>query len=62
MIVVLKCKFCSSIAEFSKGYQKALCFGGCPEAILNEDNFEIYSVEGNIIEWVQWVRNGEMQG
>ena len=59
MLVILKCKLCGSVAEFSKGYLKALCLGGCPEVLVSEDNFEIYSIDGNILEWVQWVRNGD---
>ena len=61
MLVIVKCKRCGSISEVIKGSQEALCLGGCPKILVNEDNFEIYSVEGNIIEWIQWVRNGEQQ-
>ena len=62
MLIIAKCLKCGSAAELCKGNQEALCLGGCPKILVNEDNFEIYSIEGNIVEWVQWIRNGDSKG
>ena len=62
MLVIVKCLKCGSTAEPSSGGVKALCLGGCPEAFVSKDNFEVYSIEGNIIEWINWVRGKDYQG
>ena len=62
MLVIVKCLKCGSTAEFSKGYLTALCLGGCPEVPVNKGNFEVYSIDGNIIEWIDWVRGRDYKG
>ena len=56
MLEIVKCLKCGSTAELSQGSLRALCMGGCPEMPANAKNFEIYSIEGNIFEWIEWVR------
>ena len=62
MLILIKCKKCSSICELAEDYSSVICLGGCEKRTFDETEYFVNQVTGSVLDYYEFCRAAENIG